>query len=190
MNFTGLVSKSRILKYRGFISIDTYRDGSLYEFVAHPRLQHVIVPVEKEIGVKSELSPDCRSVFMHMSDPLKFLNGDAPYAPIVTIDDLTPKGKVLRGSGLHGPERTDVTRLVLYNRLKERRMQRVVPSESETKDDFYFCMSYFWLIGSFMVGLCILNAGEDYARKYGHFPWVPARADGTLGPGKHTWYTI
>lgn len=87
------------------------------------------------MGIRSSLSPECGSVFMHMKDPLAHLNGDLPSKPLVTIDDLTPEGKVLRGSGLHGPERTDVMRLVLYNRLKARQLQRIVPSRQEAQED-------------------------------------------------------
>merc|ERR1712061_840518 len=35
-----------------------------------------------------------------------------------------PKDWVLRGSGIHGPENGEVMKLVLYNRLKQKRPQR------------------------------------------------------------------
>ncbi|AFZ81592.1 hypothetical protein BEWA_010060 [Theileria equi strain WA] len=184
-----LISKTRVLNNRGVGALGTYRDLSSFEYAAPPHLQHVIVPVEKYVGVKSELSPDCRSVFMHMSDPLKFLNGDASYVPHVTVDDITPKGKVLRGTGLHGPERTDVMRLVLFNRLKSRQLQRIVPSDREAQNDSYFFIASSWLFGSFILGSYLISTPREYAIKHEHFPWVPARTDGTRGPGVHTWFT-
>ncbi|UKJ89925.2 hypothetical protein MACJ_003179 [Theileria orientalis] len=191
MTVNGLLTTSRILRAGKHLYLGNYRDFSLYEFAAPPRLQHVIVPVEKEVGVRSKLSPKCQSVFKHMDDPLKHLNGDNPYTPQVTIDDLTPEGKVLRGSGLHGPERTDVFRLVLYNRLKVRQLQRLVPSAKESIEDHKVTMASAWFtISSMAVMAFMFKYGLDYALYHGHYPWTPARTDGTKGPGPMYWFMV
>ncbi|XP_953385.1 uncharacterized protein TA10175 [Theileria annulata] len=191
MTFNGLLRTTRFLKTGQHFYIGNYRDFSLYEFAAPPRLQHVIVPVEKHVGIRSEKSPKCTSVFMHMEDPLAHLNGDDPYTPLVTVDDLTPAGKKLRGTGIHGPERTDVFRLVLFNRLRARQLQRLVPSTEESMADHKVLASSFWFtFSSFTVMFIMFNYGLDYALYHEHYPWTPPRTDGTRGPGPMYWYVV
>ncbi|KAK2196410.1 hypothetical protein BdWA1_001656 [Babesia duncani] len=185
-----LIRKSKVLLSGKHFYLGTYRDFSLYEFVAPPRLQHVIEPIEKHIGIRSVKNPECDTVFMHMKDPLASLNRELPHKPIVTIDDLTPEGKVLRGTGMHGPERTDLLRLVLYNRLKVRQMQRMVPSKKESFEDHKLVVCNLWFTVSSTIALGLMYyIGMDYGLYNEHYPWTPPRTDGTRGPGPLYWFT-
>ncbi|GFE53444.1 hypothetical protein BaOVIS_008480 [Babesia ovis] len=184
----GLIRASRQLHNGKHLFFGNYRDFSLWEFAAPPRLQHLIEPVEKKIGVRSSKAPDCGSVFMHMKDPLAHLNGDLPSIPLVTADDITPDGKYMRGSGLHGPERTDITRLVLYNRLKARQLQRLVPSDHEAEEDHKLVWCSLWFTISSTIALHYMyKYGMDYSTIHEHYPWTPPRTDGTRGPGHMYW---
>lgn len=164
-----------------------YRDFNMYEFVAPPRIQHVVPPVEQSIGTRSPISPNCTSVLKHMSDPLNFLNGNV-HTSHVSIDDITPHNKILRGSGLHGPERLDVFRLVLFNRLKQKKPIREIPSDYETKDDFRIETCVYWFCwGIFVSFTSMVLIARHYLPVLGHHPWIKSRTDGSLGPGPQFW---
>mmetsp|Transcript_13182 Transcript_13182/g.31875 ORF Transcript_13182/g.31875 Transcript_13182/m.31875 type:complete len:153 (+) Transcript_13182:72-530(+) len=102
-----------------------------------------------------------------------------------------PKDWVLRGTGTHGPEHADVMKLVLYNRMKQKRPQRDPQSlDLEIMQDSYrlevaiIWWTFFWLI---LVGP--LNWwGVKYRMVYDHYPWFPKRIDGTLGVGGYYWF--
>merc|ERR1712071_9709 len=92
-------------------------------------------------------------------------------------------------SGIHGPENAEVMKLVLWNRLKQRRPQRV-GADIETLREFYRMeIAIVW----WMFGLCFFVAPLNWwAKKYrivhDHYPWAPKRADGTRGVGPYCWF--
>ncbi|KAF4702140.1 hypothetical protein FOZ62_001369 [Perkinsus olseni] len=59
-----------------------------------------------------------------------------------------PKHWKLRGSGIHGPENTDLMKLVLWNRLKQKRPQREVPNINYLKDSIRLELSVNWWLMS------------------------------------------
>merc|ERR1719296_178226 len=65
----------------------------------------------------------------------------APAWPERSFDPHTEK---IRGSGIWGPEVTSVMRLVLWNRLKQRRPQRVVPTLKEAQAHFELETAIMW----------------------------------------------
>jgi len=100
-----------------------------------------------------------------------------------------PAGWVLRGSGLHGPENTDVMKLALWNRLKQRRPQRECPSIEDMQEYYKMETSIVW----WMLGcLCFMGPlnwwGKKYRMVHDHYPWMSKRLDGTRGPGAYVWF--
>lgn len=104
------------------------------------------------------------------------------------IQDI-PKDWVMRGTGIHGPENPEVMKLVLWNRLKQRRPQRT-GADIETLREFYRMeVAIVW----WMFGLCFMVAplnwwGKKYRIVHDHYPWAPKRHDGTRGFGPYTWF--
>lgn len=98
-------------------------------------------------------------------------------------------GLVLRGSGLHGPENTEVFRLCLWNRLKQRRPQREVPTLKEMREWNKLEISCVWFTWGYLLFYWPMGLyGAHYATKHDHFPWIPARTDGSRGEGPTFWY--
>jgi len=99
-------------------------------------------------------------------------------------------GYKLTGSGLHGPENPDVMKLVMWNRLKQKRPQRTyIPTDAEYRDYFkmetailWFCFSMFLLYWPFC------RYAEYYSSHHDHHPWMPPRTDGSRGFGPHDWW--
>ena len=99
------------------------------------------------------------------------------------------QGKKLRGSGIHGPECREVLQLALWNRLKQRRKQREVPSIEQQKEFNKLevaCVWFTWSILLFFLPLTKLAAKT--ARDEEHFPWTPPRTDGSRGEGPFWWF--
>eukprot|EP00746_Dinoflagellata_sp_MGD_P166330 gnl/MRDRNA2_/MRDRNA2_96138_c0_seq1.p1 gnl/MRDRNA2_/MRDRNA2_96138_c0~~gnl/MRDRNA2_/MRDRNA2_96138_c0_seq1.p1 ORF type:complete len:190 (-),score=25.60 gnl/MRDRNA2_/MRDRNA2_96138_c0_seq1:118-606(-) len=100
-----------------------------------------------------------------------------------------PSDWVLRGTGLHGPENTHVMKLALWNRLKQKRPQREVPSLWELQDYYKLELAITW----FTFGLMFIMAPMHWwCKKYRivneSFPWMPPRTDGSRGPGTYCWF--
>mmetsp|Transcript_126402 Transcript_126402/g.319209 ORF Transcript_126402/g.319209 Transcript_126402/m.319209 type:complete len:150 (+) Transcript_126402:64-513(+) len=100
-----------------------------------------------------------------------------------------PKDYVLRGSGVHGPENGEVMKLVLWNRLKQRRPQRTGCDVAELQEFYRMEVAIVW----WMFGLCFFVAplnwwGKKYRMVHDHYPWMPKRHDGTPGVGPYTWF--
>lgn len=96
---------------------------------------------------------------------------------------------ILRGSGLHGPENTVIFRLSLWNRLKQRRPQREVPTLEEMRNwnKLEVCCVWFtwgYLLFYWPMGLY----GSHFAKEHDHLPWCPSRTDGSHGEGPTFWY--
>eukprot|EP00928_Gymnodinium_smaydae_P071263 TRINITY_DN548_c0_g1_i3.p2 TRINITY_DN548_c0_g1~~TRINITY_DN548_c0_g1_i3.p2 ORF type:complete len:174 (+),score=43.33 TRINITY_DN548_c0_g1_i3:75-524(+) len=100
-----------------------------------------------------------------------------------------PKDWKLRGSGIHGPENGEVMKLVLYNRLKQRRPQRVDCGVEELREFYRLEVAIVW----WMFGLVFFMAPLNWwAKKFRivheHYPWAPKRHDGTKGVGPYCWF--
>eukprot|EP00389_Voromonas_pontica_P004818 GDKH01007151.1.p1 GENE.GDKH01007151.1~~GDKH01007151.1.p1 ORF type:complete len:149 (+),score=16.21 GDKH01007151.1:206-652(+) len=118
-----------------------------------------------------------RSVLPHVGASLK------------KMDEVGPN-KVLRGTGVHGPERMDVFKHILWNRVRQRRPQRLwVPTHEEQQYYFREIVSMFWFVQAiiWVWGPWTLWA-RSYVTTHDHFPWTPARTDGTRGPGPLYWW--
>lgn len=99
-----------------------------------------------------------------------------------------PFNRVLRGSGLHGPECPEVLRLTLWNRLRQRRLQREVPTEEQMREFNKLEVACVWFTWSILLFLWPLTVvGKNYAKEHDHFPWTPARTDGSRGEGPFWW---
>eukprot|EP00922_Rhytidocystis_sp_ex-Travisia-forbesii_P057742 GHVS01085452.1.p1 GENE.GHVS01085452.1~~GHVS01085452.1.p1 ORF type:complete len:172 (+),score=20.06 GHVS01085452.1:143-658(+) len=123
--------------------------------------------------------------------PPKLQKTIAPVGRGQVVSNLTPTGqpRKLRGSGLHGPENADVCRLVLWNRLKGRRPQREVPTIKELQEWNKQEVGIRWLLWSvifFYVPMAWY--GRSYAVDHDHYPWLPARTDGSRGEGCFWWF--
>ncbi|KEP65603.1 UNVERIFIED_CONTAM: hypothetical protein HHA_247770 [Hammondia hammondi] len=102
---------------------------------------------------------------------------------------FNPAGKVLRGSGLHGPENGEFFRLMLWNRLRQKGMRREVPTIEQMREYnrmdvslVYFC----WGLILFLYPMALY--ARSYATEHGHFPFAPARTDGSRGHGPLWWF--
>ena len=100
-----------------------------------------------------------------------------------------PKDWVLRGSGIHGPENAEVMKLVLWNRLKQRRPQRV-GADIETLREFYRMevAIVWWMFGLVFMVAPLNWWGKKYRIVHDHYPWGPKRHDGTRGFGPYAWF--
>lgn len=100
-----------------------------------------------------------------------------------------PTGKDLRGSGLHGPENGEFFRLMLWNRLKQRGLRREVPTVAQMRDYNRMDVSLVWFCWALIIFLYPLaKYGRSYAAEHGHYPYSPARTDGSRGDGPFWWY--
>eukprot|EP00812_Abedinium_dasypus_P010827 NODE_4425_length_675_cov_291.269355.p1 GENE.NODE_4425_length_675_cov_291.269355~~NODE_4425_length_675_cov_291.269355.p1 ORF type:complete len:150 (+),score=44.19 NODE_4425_length_675_cov_291.269355:100-549(+) len=110
--------------------------------------------------------------------------------PVSYVDRKpVPKDWVLRGSGIHGPENGEVMKLVLWNRLKQRRPQRANTSATDLKEFYRMEVTVVW----WMFGLCAFMAplnwwGKKYRMVHDHYPWSPERHDFTRGVGPYCWF--
>uniref|UniRef100_A0A0G4HLR8 Uncharacterized protein n=1 Tax=Chromera velia CCMP2878 TaxID=1169474 RepID=A0A0G4HLR8_9ALVE len=99
-------------------------------------------------------------------------------------------GMRLRGTGLHGPENEDVMKLVMWNRLKEKRPQRTYfPSPAEYREMFRWHNSFIWATYGVLVLFWPAMAYSNYyAKHHDHHIWAPPRTDGTRGHGPSAWW--
>mmetsp|Transcript_36715 Transcript_36715/g.84484 ORF Transcript_36715/g.84484 Transcript_36715/m.84484 type:complete len:152 (-) Transcript_36715:102-557(-) len=99
-----------------------------------------------------------------------------------------PKDWVLRGSGIHGPENADVMKLALWNRLRQRRPQRVVEI-ADLQEHYRMEVTVCWWMFGLVFFMCPLNWwAKRYSMVHDHYPWTPKRLDGTRGPGPYCWF--
>ncbi|KAF8820613.1 hypothetical protein IE077_004455 [Cardiosporidium cionae] len=112
--------------------------------------------------------------------------------PLGQRESSLPPSKVLRhlrGSGLHGPENSDVLRLTLWNRLKNKRPQREVPTTFEIQEWSKLEVSCVWFTWAFLLFyMSMTSYGSNYAVHHGHMPWLPPRTDGSQGDGPMFWF--
>ncbi|KAF4671449.1 hypothetical protein FOZ61_000071 [Perkinsus olseni] len=100
-----------------------------------------------------------------------------------------PKHWKLRGSGIHGPENTDLMKLVLWNRLKQKRPQREVPNINYLKDSIRLELSVnWWLMSCIFLWGPWLHWGQEYQKVHEQPPWAMKRIDGLRGEGYFTWF--
>mmetsp|Transcript_4073 Transcript_4073/g.6431 ORF Transcript_4073/g.6431 Transcript_4073/m.6431 type:complete len:151 (-) Transcript_4073:111-563(-) len=101
-----------------------------------------------------------------------------------------PKDWVLRGSGIHGPENGQVMKLVLWNRLKQRRPQRVgATNTAELQEFFRMEVTVVWWMFGLVFFVAPLNWwGKKYRMVHDHYPWMAKRTDGTKGVGSYCWF--
>mmetsp|Transcript_117621 Transcript_117621/g.329351 ORF Transcript_117621/g.329351 Transcript_117621/m.329351 type:complete len:150 (+) Transcript_117621:57-506(+) len=100
-----------------------------------------------------------------------------------------PKDYVLRGSGIHGPENGQVMKLVLWNRLKQRRPQRTGCDEDTLREFYRMEVAIVWWMFGLVFFMAPLNWwGKKYRMVHDHYPWSPKRHDGTIGVGPYCWF--
>lgn len=98
-------------------------------------------------------------------------------------------GKELRGSGCHGPESGEFLRLALWNRLRQRGLRRDVPTQEQMREYVRMDISLMWLCWGFLLFMYPLGVyGRKYAAQHGHYPYAPARTDGSRGEGPFWWF--
>ena len=134
----------------------------------------------------------------HLStnDPLtgwEYLPKSTPSGSLRPVDynnrAPVPETMKLRGSGLHGPENGDAMKLILWNRLKQRQAQMEVPTLHHLQESYKFEGSLiYWTLAWCFVLMPIWWWGSHYAMIHDHFPWMPARKDGTKGTGASMWF--
>lgn len=112
-----------------------------------------------------------------------------PTWPKLNTMEEFAKGRKLRGSGCWGPEETSVMRLVLYNRLKQRRPQRMMPSLAEEQEYVEMEVAIAWWCFT-IIGLMMpmLAWCKRYRIVHECCPWHPERLDGTRGLGGWMWF--
>lgn len=160
-----------------------WHDFNQWKYHAPSKLLNIIRPVENTKGVTKDGHKE-------ENDVLNYLN-TVHHGSIITIDDLMLKNKKIRGSGFHSPERTDVLRLILYNRLKQKHPQRIVPSLEQLKDANKLETSIVWFLYSFVIfycSMCIYGSNYIIKNKSTSFPWMPERTDGSKGEGPMFWF--
>ena len=112
----------------------------------------------------------------------------APQAPTCNIHHV-PKTWKLRGSGLWGPEQTDVLKLILWNRKRQWRPQREVPTIEEQQDHYVLEFAIIWFTaGNVFIMGPVLWWAKKYRMAHDHYPWGPPRLDGSKGPGGFVWF--
>eukprot|EP00921_Rhytidocystis_pertsovi_P022317 GHVQ01035684.1.p1 GENE.GHVQ01035684.1~~GHVQ01035684.1.p1 ORF type:complete len:210 (-),score=41.41 GHVQ01035684.1:149-778(-) len=145
------------------------KDFNQWEQQVPPKLQNVVRPIGRG-------QPALSSKYIQVDDG----SGGAVQLP-----------RKLRGTGLHGPENGDVLRLVLWNRLKQRRPQREVPTLGELQEWYKMEVGIRWFLWSVILVYAPMAVyGKSYAMKHDHYPWVPARTDGSRGEGCLYWWAI
>ena len=98
-------------------------------------------------------------------------------------------GWKLRGSGMHGPESSDVFKNILWNRMKQGRPIRHLPNLEQLQDEAKMNIGFLWFaIGLALVHQPVMAWGERYAAVHDHYPWMQKRVDGTKGKGQYTWF--
>ncbi|CAE7457159.1 unnamed protein product [Symbiodinium sp. CCMP2592] len=100
-----------------------------------------------------------------------------------------PKDWVLRGSGIHGPENGEVMKLVLWNRLKQKRPQRQGVTTADLQEFYRMEVTVAWWMFGLVFFVAPLNWwGKKYRMVHDHYPWMAARVDGTRGVGPYAWF--
>ncbi|SBS87845.1 conserved Plasmodium protein, unknown function [Plasmodium ovale] len=183
---SGIFSLTKKRLAGNHLYLGKWHDFNQWKYLAPTNLIDIIKPVEKTKGVNP-------SVHMESEDVLSYLNSSY-HGKLVTIDDLksgNPKTNQIRGSAFHGPERTDVFRLILYNRLKQKQPQRIVPDIEHMKDANKLEVSIVWFLWSFVFfycSMCIYGSNYIIKNKSTSFPWMPKRTDGSRGEGPMFWF--
>ncbi|CEL94450.1 unnamed protein product [Vitrella brassicaformis CCMP3155] len=125
---------------------------------------------------------------MFMLEAPHTYNGALPPVRSRCIDTT---GKRLRGTGLHGPENTDVFKLVLFNLLKQRRPQLHIATLEEMRDFYKLDVSFVWWFMSCMwIMIPMSSFSLLYITQHDHYPWTTKRLDGSKGPGPFWWCLI
>jgi len=100
-----------------------------------------------------------------------------------------PKDWVLRGSGIHGPENGDVMKLIIWNRMKQRRPQRVIPCLADQQENSEMEVAIVWWTFWIIFAVAPLNWwAKRYRMVHDTYPWMPKRIDGTKGYGNCGWF--
>ncbi|KEG03300.1 conserved Plasmodium protein, unknown function [Plasmodium vinckei vinckei] len=168
------------------IYLGKWHDFNQWKYIAPTNLLNIIRPVEKTKAITPILDKS-------PGDILSYLN-HSYHGKVITIDDLNSEsksGNKIRGSGFHGPERTDIFRLTLYNRLKQKQPQRIVPSIEHLRDANKLEVSIVWFLWSFVIfysSMCIYGSNYIIKNKSSSFPWMPKRTDGSKGEGPMFWF--
>merc|ERR1712194_552401 len=109
--------------------------------------------------------------------------------PKLEYNDEVAKGRKLRGSGIWGPEETDVMRLNLYNRLEKVRQKRRIASLNEWQTFYEFdtgctymaaCYMFFFIPYAYWM--------SRYSQSRDHWASMYQRLDGTKGEGPAFWW--
>ncbi|CAG9476316.1 conserved Plasmodium protein, unknown function [Plasmodium vivax] len=183
---SGLFNITRRNLAGNHIYLGKWHDYNQWKYIAPSNLLNIIKPVEKT----KVISPLAHK---GEGDMFTYLNGTY-HGKIITMNDLnsgSSKTSKMRGSAFHGPERTDVFRLILFNRLKQKHPQRIVPDAEHLKDANKVEVSIVWFLWSFVLFYCTMCMyGSNYIikNKSTSFPWMPKRTDGSKGEGPMFWY--
>ncbi|SPJ12420.1 conserved Plasmodium protein, unknown function [Plasmodium sp. DRC-Itaito] len=185
--YSGFIKFSQTKFAGNHIYLGKWHDFNQWKYVAPSNLLNIIYPVEKTNSIQ---------IGKEENDIFTYLNSSY-HGNIITIDDINTSysknnHKIkLRGSAFHGPERTDVFRLTLYNRLKQKQPQRIVPSIEQMKDANKLEVSIVWFLWSFVLfycGMCMFGTNFLIKNKSNSFPWMPKRTDGSRGEGPMFWF--
>ncbi|VWU49224.1 cytochrome c oxidase subunit ApiCOX19, putative [Hepatocystis sp. ex Piliocolobus tephrosceles] len=182
---SSLLNLSRKKLAGNHIYLGKWHDFNQWKYIAPSKLINIIKPVHKTKGVYANTNES--------EDLLDFLN-NSYHGKVITVDELNinkSKTSELRGSAFHGPERTDVFRLTLFNRLKQKHPQRIVPSIENLKDANKLEVSIIWFLWSFVTlycTMCIYGSNYMIKHKSSAFPWMPKRTDGSKGEGPMFWF--
>jgi len=118
--------------------------------------------------------------------PTDTYNGVLKTTTIPMINDPIRK---MDGTGIWGPEKKDIMKLALYNRLRQRKFQRVVPSLGDQQEHNKMEVAVVWWCVGVLFFMGPLNWwGKKYRMIHEHYPWMPARTDGTRGSGGYVWF--
>lgn len=120
--------------------------------------------------------------------PRDLYNG-ALSVPAVPMEPTYGGTRKMVGSGIWGPENADVMKLALYNRLRQRKYQREVPSlETMQSHNTLENAILWWCFGATVFMGPLLWWSKKYRMIHEAYPWMPKRIDGTRGAGEFCWF--
>ena len=80
-------------------------------------------------------------------------------------------------------------KLVLWNRLKQKRPQRQGVTTADLQEFYRMEVTVVWWMFGLVFFVAPLNWwGKKYRMVHDHYPWMAARMDGTRGVGPYAWF--
>jgi len=173
-----------------FAKLPPVEPKKIPDIVKFEAVQQIPFPIEEvEWDYQTFTSPDNPEVEVGIFAITKEKIGNALGPVSYVARKPIPKDWVLRGSGTHGPENGEVMKLVLWNRLKQRRPQRGAVTDDELREYFRMEVAVVWWMFGLVFFMGPLNWwGKKYRIVHDHYPWMPKRHDGSKGPGPYAWF--